>query len=295
MRVEGRRRSLGRRRRPGLRGQGWWARRALAGGGLALTAAAVLAGGAGAAPAANPTLQFSYVTADSIQGTLNGGSVGATSASASVIPPGTYNVLVSDQNHADPSPNFQLSGPGVELQTDLDGGENTTESDSETLVPNSTYTFEDLDAPSQTMLSFSTSSATSTGGVSGQTTQTTTPAAQSNGGGGGLLGTSSTTPASSSQQATVGTLNASVAASGKLGLSFDGRTVTTLKPGRYALKVADRSRKAGFVLKGPSAGLVTATSAAFTGTRSETLELVAGQWWFAPSAKGTRTYFIVVA
>jgi len=46
----------------------------------------------------------------------------------------------------------------------------------------------------------------------------------------------------------VGTLKASVSASGKPTLTFNGKAVKTLKTGHYMVTVADHSKKAGLIV-----------------------------------------------
>ena len=91
-----------------------------------------------------------------------------------------------------------------------------------------------------------------------------------------------------------GTLVATVTASGTVKLTTKGRPVTSLKAGRYTFAVTDSSGKAGFNVQRIKSGAVTLTTSAFTGKRSKTLNLKAGQWFFYPSFIGKKNYFIVV-
>ena len=78
-------------------------------------------------------------------------------------------------------------------------------------------------------------------------------------------------------RAPAGRLTATLAAAGRTVLrDAAGRPVKALTPGPYAVTVSDRSKKAGFVLRGP--GLSRATSAAFVGTRKWTVDLTPGTY-----------------
>jgi hypothetical protein len=60
-----------------------------------------------------------------------------------------------------------------------------------------------------------------------------------------------------------------------------GKRVTALKPGRYALRVNDRSTSHDFVLTGPGVRNKRVTTVAYTGTKTVTVTL----------RRGTYTYY----
>jgi hypothetical protein len=89
-----------------------------------------------------------------------------------------------------------------------------------------------------------------------------------------------------------GSLDAIVFKSGKLSLSRNGKTVSSLKTGRYTFAVDDESKVAGFTVKSLRGRAVNVTTAAFVGSHSVTLTLAHGRWYFY-WASGKRTAFFV--
>ena len=77
-----------------------------------------------------------------------------------------------------------------------------------------------------------------------------------------------------------GILRASVSRSGKATLSFAGRPVTSLAPGRYTIEANDADAHAGFLLRLGSRRPLTVTGVAFLGRRTQTLTLTDGSWSF---------------
>ena len=57
--------------------------------------------------------------------------------------------------------------------------------------------------------------------------------------------------------------------------------------------VVDHSKADGFVLRALNHDPTTVTSAGFTGKRSVSVILTAGQWYYYPSFIGAKTYFFV--
>jgi plastocyanin len=64
----------------------------------------------------------------------------------------------------------------------------------------------------------------------------------------------------------------------KISLSFNGKTVKTLKPGTYTVVIHDDSKLHNYELDGPHGKSWTFTSVPFVGTKSFTLKLVAGKY-----------------
>jgi plastocyanin len=77
-----------------------------------------------------------------------------------------------------------------------------------------------------------------------------------------------------SAQATI--LSASVGPGRTITLTKGGKRVTTLKPGRYVIRVSDRSSSHNFHLRGP--GVNKATAVAFTGRSEIRVRLRAGTY-----------------
>ena len=90
----------------------------------------------------------------------NGVRIRASSPPA-VIAPGTYAAVVISEvpDSSDGYHMFHLSGPGVNLQTDLLAGDDRAEPHTISLQPNSVYTFRDERTPALGSIVFSTSGA----------------------------------------------------------------------------------------------------------------------------------------
>jgi hypothetical protein len=264
---------------------------------LLLGLATALAVGPSASAGVEPTLYVAY----NMQCTFT--ITGDNGAPVSVIPPGSYQVLVtSPVGFAEPDlsgvadPNyacggamsFRLTGPGVNLHTTMEGGDAAADHFQATFQVGGTYTaFEDR-RPTVARVVFTVSSAAaSTGGGSNTT------------GGGSNTGSTtskpktSTSTGSSGSLAVRGTLNGSVSTSGKLSLTLKGKKVASLKTGRYRITVLDETSKRGFELQKLGSKPVTVTKAGFLGRHSVTLTLRPGQWYFF-SPSGKKTPFIVV-
>jgi hypothetical protein len=252
--------------------------------------AALVPIGARAASTGAPELVLSYTAGNTLQLVLGGATVSSDSPQAQ-IPYGPYQVVVIDNasDTTDPAHMFQLLGPGIQLGTDLQQGDDKSEIYSETLGANSTYTFSDRALPALAPIVFRTTG-TPVSPVPAQPVPTGTS--------GGSNGQSSNSGPVGSSVATGrlrGTLQATVGAGGALRLTSGGKAVTTLKAGKYRLAVVDKSRTAGFVMTRLHAKPISLTTAGFIGSRSATLVLQAGQWSFRPSTSGPKSYFAVAS
>ena len=123
---------------------------------LVASAAAALAG-AGAMSATLPSIYVDY--GDDCVFTMRAdGGIGLAAASAPgpTIPPGAYQIVLSVPQNAPSCPlEFQLQGPGVQLQWDF-GGEAIPAQTVETLQPSSTYIATDLRNPARYRAVFTT-------------------------------------------------------------------------------------------------------------------------------------------
>jgi hypothetical protein len=176
---------------------------------------------------------------------------------------------------------FQLTGPGVNIQTTLQDGDEDKDLERATFQPSSTYVAQDNNQPGVTRTTFTTAAS---GSATGPTSTTS----------------SSVSAGGSSQQSLVGSaanpfrgsLDAIVYASGKLSLTRNGKVVTNLKTGRWTFSVDDESKKAGFAVQVLHGKATTITSAGYTGSHDATVELKPGRWdFFTPGGK--RTPFFV--
>jgi hypothetical protein len=224
----------------------------------------------------------------------------------SSIAPGTYQVQVvtpvpfaqidlSDTNDLTACKSFvqfQLSGPGVALFTTLLDGDEDDDMVAATFQPSASYVAQDLNHAAATRTVLTTT-------ATGSPTAPASPYVPS---------ASATKPTASKDivgsalksNPLRGTIAATVDASGKPKLLFRGKPVATLKGGRYTTTVVDDSKKAGLVIQllgktGRPLKALTLSNVSFVGRHTTTVTLQKGQWAFATSDSGKRTYFIVVA
>jgi hypothetical protein len=220
------------------------------------------------------------------------------------IAPGAYEVEVStptefaavdlvgitDDTACKSAAQFQLTGPGVSLFTTLEDGDGNYAVLTANFLPSSTYTAVDLTQPSIAIASFTTTASGTpiappapTDPAAASATSKTTSSAD-------LVGSSSATALSFQ-----GTLDATVSAAGKLGLTFKGKSVATLVAGKYTVSILDRSKKTSFILQELNQPAQTLTPASFTGKRSVSITMKAGQWFYYPTFVGAKSYFVVVS
>ncbi len=235
---------------------------------------------------ANAILNVTYIGSTSLQVRLGDGS---TVRSGGSVPAGTYQMLVEDDDYA--TPNFKMSGPGVNISSNLDssgmGIDHPATFDPVALQTSSTYTLQDTNIGGSSVFTFTTSAAATASGASNAS------ASSSVSGGSSSSTSSGGTSASSSTTKLVGTLMASVSVSGKSTLAFGGKSVKTLKAGRYTISIQDHSKKAGLLLWKLGSHPLTLSGAAATGPKSTSVTLSLGKWFFEPSRAGPKTYFSV--
>jgi hypothetical protein len=90
-----------------------------------------------------------------------------------------------------------------------------------------------------------------------------------------------------------GTLTAAVSSLGRLTLAYKGRSVTSLKAGRYTVAVSDKSSTNGLLLQKLRHAALSVTSTTFVGKRSLSVTLTPGKWLVLPRL-GKPTYSIAV-
>ena len=184
----------------------------------------------------------------------------------------------SDMTACRGAPQFQLTGPGVDLFTTMTAGCEADKIFTETFQPNATYVAQDLNQPSVARGSFTTL-------ASG------TPIAPTvtYGGGKGKPEISTDIVGSVGVR---GTLNATVSG-GKPALTTKGKTVSRLTAGRYKLTITDRDPKAGFMILGPTSMAPTSLSGVkFVGKHAVAIKLTTGKWTYYTNL-GTIHYFRV--
>jgi plastocyanin len=179
----------------------------------------------------------------------------ATGAAVTSVPAGQYSIVVNDQSTFH---NFHLMGPGVDQMT--------TVADTGTVTWNvtlqvGTYTFQ-CDPHQATLKgTFQVTPAAVT-----STTTTTT--------------TATTTTTTAKQAPGPGEVAGKVGPGFTIGLSAHGKRVTSLKAGRYALTVDDRSPMHNFVLEKTAGGHFerAVTTVSFVGKRTVTVNVTKGKW-----------------
>jgi hypothetical protein len=247
----------------------------------ALAAAISLLAAAGGS-AAQLTIDVTFSSTNTIAVTLPDGTpVGTSSGAPTQIPAGYYTMVISGPMGLPAGlPYFSLTGPKVDVLSNLNEGGTESQTIGVTFVPGSTYNWTN-DATPGVVYTFTTSSQ--------------------------VLGTAPVTPTSpgagtAPSQDVVGSevappravLAAAVSVSGRLSLTSKGKKVSRLLPGTYRITVSDRSAKSGFVLAEAGHAARKLTGAAFTGKRTLSLELTAGRWSLLAAAGGKPAATITV-
>ncbi|HWE80686.1 MAG TPA: hypothetical protein VG265_03475 [Gaiellaceae bacterium] len=258
--------------------------------GVAIVAALVLAPLAQSRDAAALSLTVTFFPNGTISVALpDGTAVGSQSGTPTSLPAGYYTVYLQGPGGCVELPYFDLQGPGLNVHNNLSDGEVMSTGLVANLLPSSTYTWRDEGTTPAVTHTFATSSdvvgtqpVSTPVTVSPAMTHPTTVTTQD------VVGSKVPQKPVSlipTQLAPArGSLVGTVTAAGKLGLLFGGRSVTTLKPGRYVLTVTDRSRASGFVLDTKNKVATTVTTAPTVGTRRVTITLTAGRWFAVPGA-----------
>jgi len=93
----------------------------------------------------------------------------------------------------------------------------------------------------------------------------------------------------------MGTVKVTVSEVGKLALSFDGKTLKTLKAGRYTFSVVDHSKESGLFIGKSSSTVTTLSRVGAVGTTTRTVTLSAGKWFYAATLHGAHAVFAVTS
>jgi hypothetical protein len=251
----------------------------------------MLASTAQARSAESLSLDVTFSATGTIAVTLPDGTpVGSTSGPPTVIPAGFYTLQLSGPGGCTDLPYFHLQGPGNDLLDNMDDGEVAGVVDTADLLPNSTYTWSDENANPAAVYTFVTSAdvlGTPPAGFNSPTgissAEHSTAASQND-----VVGSSIAAPSR-------GTLSGAVSAAGTVTLAYGGKGAARLAPGRYTITVTDRSTRSGFMLEAAQHPPISLTGNAFVGRRSVSVDLTAGEWYFAPSIGGRKTSFTVAA
>jgi hypothetical protein len=253
---------------------------------LGLVAALALSLGALSRGATVPSLYANYGPSCTFAFVTDSG------ATASNVPPGTYQIVVSTPfafSNGQAScefVEFHLTGPGVNLHTDLGSGDAEVEQHTVTLQPGGTYTAQDDGRPVQTRRTFTVA-------TSGPAATTAAPAAPSSSPSvTATKGTASKDPVGSAVLPLRGTLEATVSTAGRVTLTRAKKAVLSLKAGRYTVRVVDGSPTAGFAVQVRKGTPKTVSTARFTGSRSVVVALPAGQWFFYAPGRDRHAFVV---
>jgi hypothetical protein len=198
------------------------------------------------------------------------------------IPPGSYEVDVrtpvafgtvpltgvTDLTACHGAPMFQMTGPGVNLFTNMTAGCSVDLLFPETFQAGATYTAEDLNQPAVTKstLTIQTSGSPASPtpitvtGAKGETQQQ-------------LVGSLS------GKTGVKATLIATLEANGKVALMLKGKSVKSLPAGKYKFSITDRDPKGSFILRATAAKSASnLTGVKFVGKTSKTVTLKVGSY-----------------
>ena len=178
---------------------------------------------------------------------------------------------------------FQITGPGVNLFTNLGDGDSAFALLQATFQPGATYTAIDNNQPSVAKLVFATS-------ATGTAASPAAPYTNSTSG----KGTASTDIVGSALKGNglLGSLDAIVYASGKLTLGHNGKAVTSLKSGNWTFSLDDESHKAGFVLQVLHGKPQMLTTAGYICSKDVNVTLKPGRWTFYRAGGAKTTFFV---
>ena len=230
----------------------------------------------GSAATAVPSLTLNVNLSGALEIVLGNGT---RIRGGAVVPPGPYLVLVASDvpDSRDLFHLFHLYGPSLNVESDLLPCENPRPLYTVTLKPSTTYIYEDSRHPELGQVVFTTSAS----GTSSDTAGGASPT----GAGGKSGGTSSNTSILASNGAALpfrGTLAGTVGSVGAVTLTRNGKSVSSLKAGRYSVSVDDRTASAGFQLAPPKGEKVVVTGPSFVGEKRMTVTLSPGRWAFGP-------------
>jgi hypothetical protein len=257
---------------------------------LVVLAAALFASGGANTATINPTLYFNYTMNCTFSVVDDSGNPVTSVAPGQYqidvrtpVPFGTIPKNFSDMTACKGMPQFQLTGPGVNISTTLTAGCESDESYPATLQPSATYVAVDLNQPTVARASFTTL-------ASGTPQKITSPYTNTNLGKGtpnqSIVGSALTA-------ATKATLAGTLTPRGAVTLTMKGKPVTKLAPGKYTFAITDKSTRASFDLLGPkSPKKQNLTGSAFVGKKSVTVTLTKGRWTFL-SGLGQIHFFTV--
>lgn len=250
----------------------------------ALVALTVCAAAAPARGAASLLFDVTFSASGAITVTLPDGTpVGTTSGAPTVIPAGYYTISLSGPMGLPAGlPYFHLSGPGVNLLSNLNEGGLASDNESATFLPSSSYTWTDDSLPG-VVWTFTTSSQSVGAPPAPPVSPESGPPAE----GTDVVG-SAIIPVR-------GTISAALTAGGTLTVRIAGKRAASLAVGRYRIAVTDTSERSGLTLAKEGHPAESLSGAAFRGERSLSVDLTAGRWTFARNPGGRAAVSLLVS
>lgn len=219
--------------------------------------------------------------------------IGTLAAPGTVIPAGTYRLVVN--NNIDDEGEFHkfhLKGPGVDYASGS-GVQTVQTSTTVTFQAASVYSYVDDAFPKVAPVWFSTPGGVAPAGSNTAPT-TTTPAASGSSSGSVAKPSSEDIVGSTSTALQLrGTLDGTVTATGVVALRKSGKTVTSLRVGRYRLRVVDHASADGFTIRSLKGSPTSVSGVPFVGTHTATVTLRAGQWLYYATQGAKSHYFLV--
>jgi hypothetical protein len=249
-------------------------------------AAFAFAPAAQAARTVNLSLLISFYSNGTVSVTAPDGSpIGTTSGSPTVVPAGYYSLVFSGPGGCFTLPTFHLTGPAVNIVSNMTEAQGQKNASGIDLLPGSTYLWS-VDTAPGVVHTFVTSAQ-----VEGSP-----PSAALSGGSSSGRGKPVTSQdiVGSAVAPSRGTLTAAVNVAGKLSVAYRGRSFSSLRAGKYTIVVTDDSSSHGFVLQKLPRSARTISGPGFTGKRKVSVNLTAGKWLFTDGA-GKTTRAVVVS
>jgi hypothetical protein len=244
-------------------------------------AVVVAAPGAYARSSDLPALTVTFTAAGAISFTAADGTpVGTASGQPGAISAGYYTVTLSGPGSCTITPYFELTGPGENIVDNLEQGQEWQDSYTADFLPNSTYSWRSSAAPG-VVYTFTTTS-TSEGAAPPLITSSGT-----------FSGTDSHNAdvVGSGVSPTRGLLTGVVSPTGKLTLSYRGKTASRLTAGDYTISLT--GAKEGLLLQRAGHAPIRLAGAGPAGKSSTSVDLTPGSWIFATTAPRS-TYAVAV-
>src|SRR5690349_13494664 len=242
---------------------------------LVVLAAALFASGGANTATINPTLYFNYTMGCTFSVVDDSGNPVTSIAPGQYqidvrtpVPFGTIPKNFSDMTACKGMPQFQLTGPGVNISTTLTAGCESDESYPATLQPSATYVAVDLNQPTVARASFTTL-------ASGTPQKITSPYTNTNLG----KGTPNQSIVGSALTAgTKATLAGALTPRCAVMRTMKGKPVTKLAPGKYTFAITEKSTRTSFDRLCPkSPKKQNLTGGAFVGKKSVAVTLTKGR------------------